>query len=98
MECIRGNCPYCLGRRELYFDTEIYGSLQPQSSRSFPCPNCMNPDGTPLPPLLLQGHSYAPGQLGDVLEAEARAGRVVAVAIEHDGGWAVSGREEVEAR
>ena len=41
-------------------------------------------------PLLLHGHSYPSCSFGDVLEAEARQGRAVAVAIRHGGGWAVS--------
>jgi hypothetical protein len=47
-------------------------------------------ESTSTQPLLLQGHSYAPGSLGDVLAAEEAEGRVVAVVIQHRGGWAVS--------
>lgn len=56
-------------------------------------PGWLEPAREPLAaaePLLLQGRSYPPCPFGDVLEAEAWQGRAVAVAIKHDGGWAVS--------
>lgn len=40
--------------------------------------------------VILQGHSYPPGTLTDVIAAEARQGRRVRIAIQHAGGWAIS--------
>lgn len=46
-------------------------------------------------PVILQGYSYPFAQPQDVLDAEARRGRVVSVAIRHAGGWAVSSEERL---
>ncbi len=42
-------------------------------------------------PTILQGYSYPPIPLADVIAYEARQGRKVKWAIQHAGGWAVTG-------
>ena len=40
--------------------------------------------------IILQGYSYPPATLADVIAAEARQGRTARIAIQHAGGWAVA--------
>ena len=44
-------------------------------------------------PTILQGYSYPLTSLANVLATEAYEGRTVRIAIQHAGGWAVSGED-----